>query len=588
MQVKKVNKSYKMGSKYLVLFFTYLIPAMILMRFSLYPCLYGYDSSGHVLVSDYIIANSHLPDIHTWVKLGPSGSEILPLFNSFVSIIGILTNISTYYIGKYAFPALTFTIIFIFAYLILKSFGKAKLTFPFLILCLFFMFISPKGLQNLACSVRPEIMGILLLLAFKYSYIRFIKDVQSKDLIISLIIGITIISTAYLVGLFFVSSFLIYGIFLGDKKVCRYKIVNEFTIAFAFFAFFWSTAIFGKGPIYYDLSRIFGMNKFVLFLVPLVCIFLIKISVPFGIAKFKSTLPSFKNLLERHQTMLVLSLLVVLLVGMKMISTTSDFKLFLANNIHWIVFMPLSFFYLLNHFVNENKDRSISFLSCFLFFSYFFSFVFLFGIYSGIAGFYSTDWVIRFIGYAFFEMAVFGLFFAGDIFGQSTLKNFKTHSKVALLLILLISNVFVTAYYVDKPGDKFPLMIASDPMLSAEKYVFEETPPKYVAGLPTFIYKGFDFSRKLNMVSFEKLHYGKGVPDLIQDLSKGKNPDKDYTLYLNIKRIKKYGGLQVGMDLSKIKRYELHRIENNPALSKIYSNNEVNIYDGYKRSDVIQ
>ena len=580
MQVKKVNKKYKINSKYLMLFFTYLIPVMILMRFSLYPSLYGYDSSAHVLVSDYIIANSHFPVHSIWIKLGPDDA-ILPLFNSFFGMISIMTNISTYYIGKYIFPALTFTVIFIFAYLIVKSLDKAKLAFSFLILCLFFMFISPKVLQNLACSVRPEVLGILLLFAFKYSYIQFIKNEQSKYLIISLIIGIVIILTHYLAGLFFVTSFLIYGIFFGDKKVCRYKIISEFTIAFALFAFFWSTAIFGGGTIYWDLWRIFKMNKFILFLFPLFFVVLIKKSVPFGLNKFKSILSRlsrFKNLLERYQTVLVLSLLVVLFVGLKMISTTSDLKLFFANNIHWIVFMPLSFFYILNHIINENKDRSISFLSCFLIFSYFFSFVFLLGIYtySGIAEFYSTDWVVRFIGYAFFEMAIFGMFFARDIFGQSTLKNLKTYSKIALLLILLITNIFVTVYYVDKPGDKYPPMVASDLMLSAEKYVMEEVKPKYIGGLTPFIHEGVNFRRKL------KLHYDKGLPDLIHDLSKGKNLDKDYTLYLNTKRIKKYGGIQVGMNMSKITESELKRIKNNPALNKIYSNDEVDIYDSYK------
>ena len=584
MQVKKVNRSYKIDSKYLVLFFTYLIPAMILMRFSLYPSLYGYDSSGHVLISDFIIANSHFPDIHTWTKLGPSGSGILPLFNSFFGIISMVTNISCYYIAKYIFTALTFTPVFIFTYLILKSLDKAKLAFPFLTLCLFFIFISPKVLQNLTYSVRPEILGILLLLAFKYTYIRFIKHGQAKDYTTSLIIGITIILTTYLASLFFVLSFLIYGIFFGDKKVCRYKIINEFTIAFAFFAFFWGIAIFGGGPIYRDLSSIFEMNKFVLFLVPLVFVVLIKKSVSSGIDKFKGVLPRFKNLLERYQIILVLFLLVLLFAGMKTISTTGDFKIFFANNIHWIVFIPLSFFYLLNHIVNENKDRSISFLSCFLIFSYFFSFVFLLGIYtySGIAEFYSTDWVVRFIGYAFFEMAIFGMFFARDIFGQSTLKNLKTYSKIALLLILLITNIFVTVYYVDKPGDKYPPMVASDLMLSAEKYVMEEVKPKYIGGLTPFIHEGVNFRRKL------KLHYDKGLPDLIHDLSKGKNLDKDYTLYLNTKRIKKYGGIQVGMNMSKITESELKRIKNNPALNKIYSNDEVDIYDSYKRDDVIR
>ena len=581
MQVKKVNKKYKINSKYLMLFFTYLIPVMILMRFSLYPSLYGYDSSAHVLVSDYIIANSHFPVHSIWIKLGPDDA-ILPLFNSFFGMISIMTNISTYYIGKYIFPALTFTPIFIFAYLILKRLDKAKFAFPFLILCLFFVFISPKVLQNLTYSVRPEILGILLLLAFKYSYMRFIKDGQSKNLIIPLMIGITIILTHYIAGLFFVSSFLIYGIFFGGKKVCRYKTINEFTIAFTLFAFFWGIAIFGGSDIYEELHYIFrGVNKFILFLFPLFFVALIKKSVPFGLNKFKGVLPRLKNLLERYQIIPVLSLLVVLFVGLKMISTTSDLKLFFANNIHWIVFIPLSFFYILNHIVNENKDRSISFLSCFLIFSYFFSFVFLLGIYtySGIAEFYSTDWVVRFIGYAFFEMAIFGMFFARDIFGQSTLKNLKTYSKIALLLILLITNIFVTVYYVDKPGDKYPPMVASDLMLSAEKYVMEEVKPKYIGGLTPFIHEGVDFRRKL------KLHYDKGLPDLIHDLSKGKNLDKDYTLYLNTKRIKKYGGIQVGMNMSKITESELKRIKNNPALNKIYSNDEVDIYDSYKRDD---
>ena len=592
MQVKKVNKKYKINSKYLMLFFTYLIPVMILMRFSLYPSLYGYDSSAHVLVSDYIIANAHFPVHSVWIKLGPDDA-ILPLFNSFFGMISIMTNIPTYYIGKYIFPALTFTPIFIFAYLILKSLDKAKFAFPFLILCLFFVFISPKVLQNLTYSVRPEILGILLLLAFKYSYMRFIKDGQSKNLIIPLMIGITIILTHYIAGLFFVSSFLIYGIFFGGKKVCRYKTINEFTISLALFVFFWGIAIFGGGPIYRDLSSIFEMNKFSLFLIPLVFVVLIKKSASFGIAKFEGVLPRsrLKNLLERYQTALFLSLLVVLFVGLKMISTTSDLKLFFANNIHWVVFIPLSFFYILNHIVNENKDRSISFLSCFLIFLYFFSFVFLMGIYSGIAGFYSTDWVIRFIGYAFFEMTVFGIFFARDIFRlstSSTLKNLKNHSKVVLLFILLISNIFVTAYYVDKPSDKFPPMFASDPMLSAEKYIIEKTQSKYVVGLPTFIYEDFDFRRKLDSTSLKKLHFGKEVPDLIHDLSKGKNIDKNYIVYVNVERIKKYGGIQVGMDISKIAESELKRIENNPAISKIYSNDEVDIYDSYKRSDVIQ
>lgn len=584
--IENIKNKVEINSEKLKLFIIYSFILIILMRFSLYPSLYSYDSNAHILVADFIIDKSHFPDINTWIRLGPDDA-ILPLFNHFFGIISILTNISTYYIGKYFFPALTFTIIFIFAYLILKSLDTAKLSFSFLILCLFFMFISPKVLQNLACSVRPEILGILLLLAFKYPYIRFIKSEQPKDLIIPLMIGITIILIHYLAGLFFVSSFLIYGIFFGDKRVCRYKIINEFMVAFALFAFFWGIAIFGGSDIYGHLYYTFkgSVNKPVLFSIPLIGIFVIKKSVPFGIDKFKGVLPRFKNLLERYQIILVLSLLVVLFAGIKMISTTSDFKLFLANNIHWIVFIPLSFFYLLSHIINENKDRSISFLSCFLIFPYFFSFVFLFVVYSGISGFYSTAWVIRFIGYAFFEMTVFGMFFARDIFGQSTLKNLKIHSKVALLLILLITTIFVTAYYVDKPSDKFPPMVASNPMLSAEKYVIEGVQLKYVAGLPRFIYDGSDFRRKLDRASFEKLHYGKKVPDLIHDLSKGKNPDKDYTLYLNIKRIKKYGGIPVGTDISKITRYELHKIENNPALSKIYSNSEVNIYDSHRRSD---
>jgi hypothetical protein len=189
-KLKKINK---INSKYLLLILTYLIPVMILMRFSLYPSIYGYDSNGHVLVSnghvlvsDYIIANFHLPDIHTWIKLGPSGSGILPLFNSFFGIISMVTNIPCYYIAKYIFTALTFTLIFIFAYLILKSLDKAKLAFPFLILCLFFIFISPKVLQNLTYSVRPEILGILLLFAFKYSYIMFIRDERLKFISLNL------------------------------------------------------------------------------------------------------------------------------------------------------------------------------------------------------------------------------------------------------------------------------------------------------------------------------------------------------------------------------------------------------------------
>ena len=585
-------KNKVIDNKKLGLFIIYSFILIVLMRFSLYPSLYSYDSNAHILVADSIIDKSYFPDINTWIRLGPADA-ILPLFNYFFGIISILTNISTYHIGKYFFPAVTFTIIFIFAYLILKSLDKAKLSFSFLILCLFFMFISPKVLQNLACSVRPEILGILLLLAFKYSYIRFIKNERSKDLIISLMIGITIILIHYLAGLFFVLSFLIYGILFGDKNVCRYyKIINEFTIAFAVFAFFWGVAIFGGSDIYNELHYIFsGMNKFVLFLVPLVFVVLIKKSVPFGVAKFKGVLPRFKNLLERYQTMLVLSLLVVLFIGIKVISTTSDFKLFLANNIYWIVFIPLSFFYLLNHIINENKDRIVSFLSCFLIFPYFFSFVFLMALYTGISAFYSTSWVIRFIGYAFFEMTVFGIFFARDIFRlstSSTLKNLKNHSKVVLLFILLISNIFVTAYYVDKPSDKFPPMFASDPMLSAEKYIIEKTQSKYVVGLPTFIYEDFDFRRKLDSTSFKKLHFGKEVPDLIHDLSKGKNIDKNYIVYVNVERIKKYGGIQVGRDISKIAESELKRIENNPSSSKIYSNDEVDIYDIYKRDDVIQ
>lgn len=573
MQVKKVNKKCKINSKYLVLFFTYLIPVMILMRFSLYPSLYGYDSSAHVLVSDYIIANSHFPVHSVWIKLGPDDA-ILPLFNSFFGMISIMTNIPTYYIGKYIFPALTFTPIFIFAYLILKSLDKAKFAFPFLILCLFFVFISPKVLQNLTYSLRPEILGILLLLAFKYSYMRFIKDGQSKDLIIPLMIGITIILIHYLAGLFFASSFLIYGIFFGDKKVCRYKIINEFTISFALFAFFLSIVLFGGGPIYF--------NKFALFLVPLFFAVLIKKSVPFGIAKFKGVLPRsrLKNLLERYQIILVLSLLVVLFIGLKMISTTSDLKLFFANNIHWIVFIPLSFFYILNHIVNENKDRSISFLSCFLIFSYFFSFVFLLGrTYTGIAiaGFFSTDLVIRFIGYAFFEMTLFGMFFGRDVFGQSTLKNLKSYSKIALLLVLLISNIFVTAYYVDKPGDKYPLMVASDPMLSAEKYVVEEVKPKYIAGFTPFtpfIYDGFDFNKRLEIA-----YYPKSLSYIIKNLAENKKPDQNVVLNVNFDQIKKYGWVapdpRTGHDPGFIKESELSKIEQNSFLNKIYSNNEI-------------
>lgn len=557
-----------------MLFFTYLIPVMILMRFSLYPSLYGYDSSAHVLVSDYIIANAHFPLHSVWITLGPDDA-ILPLFNSFFGMISIMTNIPTYYIGKYFFPALTFTIIFIFAYLILKSFDKTKLAFPFLILCLFFVFISPKVLQNLTYSVRPEILGILLLLAFKYTYIQFIKDKQSKDLIIPLMIGITIILTHYLAGLFFVSSFLIYGIFFGDKNVCKYKIINEFTIAFAVFAFFWGVAILGGGPIYSDLSEIFKVNKFILFLFPLVFVVLIKKSVPFGIDKIKGVLPRsrFKNLLERYQTALVLSLFVVLFVGLKMISTTSDFKLFFANNIHWIVFMPLSFFYILNHIVNENKDRSISFLSCFLIFPYFFSFVFLLGIYSGIAGFYSPDWVIRFIGYAFFEMAIFGMFFVRDVFGQSRLKNLKTYSKVALLLVLLISNIFVTAYYVDKPGDAYPLMVASDPMLSAEKYVIEGVQPEYIAGFPAFIYENFDFKLEMS-------YHRKRLSPIINNLAESKKPDQDAILFVNIDQIKKYG--RTDHDHGFINESELSKIEQKTSLNKIYSNDEIFIGEIYE------
>jgi hypothetical protein len=131
-------------------------------------------------------------------------------------------------------------------------------------------------------------------------------------------------------------------------------------------------------------------------------------------------------------------------------------------------------------------------------------------------------------------------------------------------------------------------MFASDPMLSAEKYIIEKTQSKYVVGLPTFIYEDFDFRRKLDSTSLKKLHFGEGVPDLIHDLSKGKNIDKNYIVYVNVERIKKYGGIQVGMDISKIAESELKRIENNPAISKIYSNDEVDIYDSYKRSDVIQ
>lgn len=546
-----------------------------MMKFSFYPSLYGYDSNGHVLVSDYIIANFHLPDIHTWIKLGPSGSGILPLFNCFFGIISMVTNIPCYYIAKYIFTALTFTLIFIFAYLILKSLDKAKLAFPFLILCLFFIFISPKVLQNLTYSVRPEILGILLLFAFKYSYIQFIKGGQSKYLIISLIIGMTIISTAYLVGLFFVSSFLIYGLFFGDKKVCRYKIINEFTIALALFAFFWGIAIFSGGSIYLVMSKIFKMDNFVLFLFlflfPLVCAIVIKKLIPFGINKFKGVLPRsrFKNLLERYQIVLVLSLLVVLFVGLKMISTTSDLKIFFANNIHWIVFMPLSFLYMLNHFVNGNKDRCISFLSCFLIFSYFFTFVFLLGIYSGIAGFFSTDWITRFIGYAFFEMTVFGMFFVRDVFGQSRLKNLKTYSKLALLLLLLISNIFVTAYYVDKPGDAYPLMVASDPMLSAEKYVIEGVQPEYIAGFPAFIYENFDFKLEMS-------YHRKGLSPIINNLAESKKPDQDAILFVNIDQIKKYG--RTDHDPGFIKELELSKIEQKPSLNKIYSNDEIFIY----------
>ncbi len=568
----KDNKRYKINSKYLVLFFTYLIPVMILMRFSLYPSLHGYDSSAHVLVSDYIIANAHFPVHSIWIKLGPDDA-ILPIFNSFFGMISIMMNIPTYYIAKYIFPALTFTIIFIFAYLILKSIDKAKLAFPLLILCLFFMFISPKVLQNLAYSVRPEVSGILLLLAFKYSYIRFIKNEQSKELIIPLMIGITIILTHYLAGLFFVSSFLIYGIFFGDKKVCRYKAINEFTISLALFVFFWGIAIFKGGPIYSDLSSILGMNKFVLFLVPFACTILIKRTIPFGINKFKGALPRFKNLLERYQSVLILSLLAVLFASLKIVSTTSDFKIFFANNIHWVIFIPLSLLYLLNHIVNENKDRSISFLSCFLIFSYFLSFVFLFGIYSGIAGFYSTDWIIRFINYAFFEMTVFGMFFARDIlkFRLSILKNLKTHSKVALLLVLLITNILITAYYVDKPSDKYPPMAASYPMLSAEKYVVEEVKTKYIAGFTPFtpfIYDGFDFNKRLEIA-----YYPKRLSFIINNLAENKRPDHSFTLFVNINQIKKYG--RIGGDVSPIEKSELSKIEQKPFLNTIYSNDEI-------------
>lgn len=543
-----------------------------MIKFSFYPSLYGYDSNGHVLVSDYIIANSHLPDIHTWIKLGPSGSGILPLFNCFFGIISMVTNIPCYYIAKYIFTALTFTLIFIFAYLILKSMDTAKLAFTFLILCLFFIFISPKVLQNLTYSVRPEILGFLLLFAFKYSYIMFIRDERLKYLIISLIIGITIILTAYLVGLFFALSFLIYGTFFGDKKVCRYKIINEFTVALALFAFFWGIAIFGGSPIYADLTGIFGVNKFILFLFPLFFVVLIKKLAPIGINKFKGVLPRFKNLLERYQIVLVLSLFVVLFVGLKMISTTSDLKIFFANNIYWIVFIPLSFLYMLNHIVNGNKDRSISFLSCFLIFSYFFTFVFLLGIYSGIAGFYSTDWITRFIGYAFFEMTVFGMFFVRDVFGQSRLKNLKTYSKLALLLLLLISNIFVTAYYVDKPGDAYPLMVASDPVLSAEKYVIEGVQPEHIAGFPAFpafIYENFDFKLEMS-------YYPKSLSYIINNLAESKKPDQEAILFVNIDQIKKYGRVDHELDL--IKESELSEIEQKTSLNKIYSNDEIFIY----------
>lgn len=560
MQMKD-NKRYKINSKYLVLFFTYLIPILILMRFYLYPSLYGYDSNVHVLVSDYIIANAHFPVHSIWIELGPDDA-ILPLFNSFFGMICIMTNVPTYHMAKYIFPALSFTMIFIFASLILKSMDKAKFAFSFIILCLFFVFISPKVLQNLSYSVRPEILGILLLLAFKYTYIRFIKGGQSKDLIISLMIGITIILTHYLAGLFLASSLLIYGIFFEDKKVFRYKTINEFTISLALFVFFWGIAIFKGGPIYRDLSSIFGLNKFSLFLIPLVFAVVIKKSAPFGITKFEGLLSRLKNLFVRYQTVLILSLSAVLFASLKIVSTTTDFKIFSANNIHWVIFIPLSFLYLLNHILSENKDRSISFLSCFLIFSYFFSFIFLFGIYSGIAGFYSTDWIIRFIGYAFFEMTVLGMFFARDNLNFRLsilkLKNLKSHIKVALLLVLLITNILITAYYVDKPGDKYPLMVASDPMLSAERYVVEEVKPKYVAGFTpftSFIYDGFDFNKRLEIA-----YYPGRLPFIINNLAENKKPDHDLILFVN---------------LNQIEKTELSKMEENPFLNKIYSNAEI-------------
>nr|QNO55103.1 hypothetical protein MNNOGLJF_00017 [Methanosarcinales archaeon ANME-1 ERB7] len=297
-----------------------------------------------------------------------------------------------------------------------------------------------------------------------------------------------------------------------------------------------------------------------------------------------------KNLLERYQTVLVLSLLVALFVGLKMISTISDFKLFFANYIHWIVFLPLSFLYILTHFVNENKDRNISFLSCFLIFSYFFSFVFLLGIYSGIAGFYDIFWVIRFINYSFLEIVMFGMLFLFSILKTNNWINLILNQKkfvlFVLLFLIIIGNLFITSYSFDKAGDKIPPGYATDPMMSGEKYIIETISPKYVAGLPPFIYEGFDYRRKLDMVSFEELHYyGKALPDLIHNLSTGKNIDKNYIVYVDVERIMKYGGKQVGMDISKITESELKRIENNPTLNKIYSNDEVDIYDSYKRDD---
>ncbi len=564
------SKYRKINSQSFALALVYLIAALILLKFSLYPSLFSYDANFHVLSADYIIANNQLPASDSPFSVGHS---ILPLFNSFLAIIGIVTNVSTFHLAKYVVPLLQYTVIFLFAYLILRNIDNKNYSFWLVILVLFFSFVSIKSLRFFAQAVRPEILGVSLILAFKYSYIKFIKKDELKYILIALVFGICTILIHYLASLFLVAPFLIYGLFFGNKRVKFSRLLNEKVVALLLFTVFWAVAILGGGRIYSDIGYILGFNrsnqliKISVLLIPIFGLVLISKIVPVITRILSPMLRFINNFLQRYQTFLAPLLIAILFVAFLKVSAISDYKLFFAYNIHWIVFIPLSALFFFTYITSKGKDNRLSFLLCFLAFSYVFSVLVLFIVYSGVAkGYYGSAWVLRLINYVFLELVLFGFLFAREVGKPNSWETskIKKYVKVFTLTFLLLGTILITVYYVDDTGNK-PEMYTSALMLSAEGYVYNNLKPSCLAGSSPFIYPGINFSKKSE---FEYVEFPSDIKGFIEYDQR----NCEIAFIVNKHQMDKYDRFYAS---SSINNEYLSQIEQYSSLNKIYSNNWV-------------